>query len=232
MKDGTWYDEDYFTSHDKSSGYNPDHPYTWEYRWPFAHAMVRDLLAYCMPFKTVLEVGCATGILVKVLRQWGFEAWGVDLSEWAIANAEEEAKPYVQVGNVNKLPFGDRNFDLVIGLDILEHVPHDLGRFALEEMMRVSNREVLFRVAALRDEQWITNPNPLGWRVETGDESHVNIIRAREWEDYIRQLGWMHISTHWGADLDHLDYLVGFVGRRPEFKHGKRGLDFNPKWKL
>jgi SAM-dependent methyltransferase len=232
MKDPAWYDKDYFVTGAKLSGYNPQHPYSWEYRWPFAYAAVRDLISFCLPFRSVLEVGCATGVMVKVLQKWGFVANGIDHSAWAIENCVPDVKNVVRVGDARQLPWQDKSFDLVIALDVLEHIDHEESKKALAEMMRVAKQEVVFRVAGLRDEEWETNPNPAGWDKATGDDSHINVIRASEWERIIRQLGWLHVSTIWGADLCMLDHLVGFVCRRPELKLNVRGLEYSRPWKV
>ena len=45
--------------------------------------------------KTFLEVGCAKGYLIEYLRDHGIDAWGLDVSEYAIGEAREDIKPYL-----------------------------------------------------------------------------------------------------------------------------------------
>ena len=42
------------------------------------------------------------------------EVYGLDISEYAIANSKEEIKDRLQVGSATKLPWNDCEFDLVI----------------------------------------------------------------------------------------------------------------------
>ena len=65
---------------------------------------------------TVLDIGCAKGFFLYDLKLAfpGINVTGVDISEYAIANSIPEIKPYLQVGNATKLPFGDNYFDFVI----------------------------------------------------------------------------------------------------------------------
>ena len=70
-----------------------------------------------------LEAGCALGLLVKALRGLGVEAEGFDFSRWCVENAHPAAKPWVRWGDVLDLARPDRPYDLVLALDILEHVP-------------------------------------------------------------------------------------------------------------
>ncbi len=88
---------------------------------------------------SALDVGCATGYLVEVLRERGVEAEGCDVSEFAIDHAVPGAAGHVRVANVFAgLPWPDGAFDLVTALEILEHLPPDLVPDALAELARVS----------------------------------------------------------------------------------------------
>ena len=44
--------------------------------------------------ESVLDVGCAMGYLVEALRDLGVEAYGVDVSEYAISKVREDLKPF------------------------------------------------------------------------------------------------------------------------------------------
>ena len=94
------------------------------YRWmpertiPFAARLCEEL-----PIPRgarVLDFGCARGFLVKALRLLGRDAWGVDLSEWAIANAPRDVAAFVTQVPPAQPPDGD--YDVVIAKDVLEHM--------------------------------------------------------------------------------------------------------------
>lgn len=77
---------------------------------------------------TFLDFGCARGYSVKALRQLGYEAYGIDISDWAIRNCDFEVRDFVTRGNV---PLAD--FDWILAKDVLEHIPND----DLEHVLKV-----------------------------------------------------------------------------------------------
>jgi GT2 family glycosyltransferase len=78
---------------------------------------------------TVLDAGCALGFLVEALRVRGVEAYGVDVSPYAIESVHESARPYCWVGSVvDPLP---RRYDLIVSIEVLEHMRPDEARSAI-----------------------------------------------------------------------------------------------------
>lgn len=82
-----------------------------------------------------LEIGCATGAIVRSLNELGVDAHGIDVSEWAILN---KLHPNVRLAGAESLPFDDGVFDLVISCHALEHIPPTLAERAFAEMSRVA----------------------------------------------------------------------------------------------
>jgi len=72
--------------------------------------------------KRVLDVGCAKGFLVKAFKEQGIEAWGVDVSEYALSTAPEDVREHLYRVDLNKdaLPFPDEYFDCVTFLGTIE----------------------------------------------------------------------------------------------------------------
>jgi len=85
-----------------------------------------------------LDVGCATGYLVEVLRERGIDADGCDVSPFAIAHATPGARGHIRVANLFAgLPWPDGWFPLVTALEVLEHLPPERVPFALTELRRI-----------------------------------------------------------------------------------------------
>jgi SAM-dependent methyltransferase len=85
-----------------------------------------------------LDVGCATGYLVEVLRELGVEAEGCDLSPYAVEHAAPGAAGHLRVAGLHAgLPWPDHHFELVTVLETLEHFPPHRVPAALRELHRV-----------------------------------------------------------------------------------------------
>ncbi|HWT25119.1 MAG TPA: class I SAM-dependent methyltransferase, partial [Solirubrobacteraceae bacterium] len=113
-----------------------------------------DLGARAAP-ESVLDVGCGEGVLTQrwALALPGRPVVGVDLDDPALrAEWARHAAPNLdyRVMRAEALDFADGAFDLVAGLEVLEHVP-DPER-ALAEMARVARRHLL--VSVPREPLW------------------------------------------------------------------------------
>lgn len=82
----------------------------------------------------ILDMGCGTGALLGELTRYG-EVSGMDFSEKAVNFARERGMRDVILGRAESLPFESDKFDVVLALDVLEHVEQD-GR-AIQELYRV-----------------------------------------------------------------------------------------------
>jgi SAM-dependent methyltransferase len=70
-----------------------------------------------------LDVGCAAGFCMAAMRELGFEAHGVEVSD-TIANHARERFGFdtVHLGTLEQAPFADSTFDLITMWDVVEHV--------------------------------------------------------------------------------------------------------------
>ncbi len=92
--------------------------------------------------KKILDVGCGSGSLVKVLKkiESNFEAHGVDISK--LGNPQRVMK-FKQV-DATDLPYVDNLFDMVFLIDVLEHVISP--KKVLTEALRVLKKEGLLMI--------------------------------------------------------------------------------------
>ncbi len=144
------YDQDYWDG-DRRFGYGG---YRYDGRW---RAVADAMAAHygLKPGQRVLDVGCGKAFLLYELTQAvpGLEVRGIDISSYAIENAKEEVRPFLQVADAASLPFEDNSFDLVISLNVLHNLfCQDLHK-ALREIERVSRQDKYVVVESYRNEQ-------------------------------------------------------------------------------
>lgn len=73
----------------------------------------------------ILEMGCGTGGNLSLLSQYG-EVYGVELDDFAINYALKRHIAPVLTGSLpHDIPYEDGFFDLIVLLDVLEHVEED-----------------------------------------------------------------------------------------------------------
>ena len=109
------------------------------------NAAMRDVAAMLLdgaalpPAGTMLDVGCGSGQTMDWLlgRYPAWRAVGLDVAEDGLRAAHAAGLP-VSRASALRLPHRDRSVDLVVTLDVLQHLPLDGGdATALAEMRRV-----------------------------------------------------------------------------------------------
>lgn len=119
------YNHDYFEC-GPAAGVSSYMNYSWmpELTIRMAHFIISRLPI--RPDETVLDYGCAKGFLVKALRLLGIDAYGVDVSAYAIAHSDAEVRDYCAlVGGCDDPDIFIRPYDWMIAKDVFEHIPEE-----------------------------------------------------------------------------------------------------------
>jgi len=120
--------------------------YSQEEYWMQFFGVIAEKIIQDFHPKTVLDAGCAWGYLVAALRDRGVEAYGVDISEYAISQVREDIQDYCRVVNLRDgiLPKEfPAKFDFVTNVEILEHLKEPDSLEALKNLCSYSDR-ILF----------------------------------------------------------------------------------------
>ena len=83
-------------------------------------------------------MGCAKGFLVKDLLSLGIDAYGIDVSEYAIQNCEPEVVGRLHLGTAEKLPFPSKSFQAVVSVNTLHNLARPECIRALQEIERLA----------------------------------------------------------------------------------------------
>lgn len=149
--------------------------YRYDGRW---RSVARDIIAHygLRPGSRVLDVGCGKGFLVKdlMLECPGLEAFGLDISLYALMHCEKEAVGRLHLGSAEKLPFPDRSFDCVLSLNTIHNLSRPRAVRAMQEIQRLSDGKAFVQVDSYRTpqekeifESWVLTAEfhdyPSGW---------------------------------------------------------------------
>lgn len=134
---------------------------------------------------SVLDVGCGKGFMLHDLAATipGISVRGIDISGYAIQNAIEDMRPYVQEANATNLPFPDHSFDVVISINTIHNLERDQCAQALREIERVSRGRSFITVDAYRNDaekelMW-------AWNLTARTIMHVD-----DWKFFFKDVGY------------------------------------------
>jgi len=101
----------------------------------------------------VLDAGCGTGELTKLLMKEGAEVIAVDFAKYAVKKTKQETGQQTVQASVTHLPFRSNTFEAAMLLEVIEHLPYEACMRALNEIRRTIKQHTYFIVS--------TTPNKL-----------------------------------------------------------------------
>ncbi len=150
---------------------------------------------------SVVELGCATGLLLLNFKEKGVDVQGYDVGEAALKYAKDQS--IVEVHDCTQpIPF-KKLYDLAICLEVAEHVPTHCSEGLVDNLARATSKAVIFSAA------------PVG----QGGVGHINeqpwpfwmeLWEARGWREDVRlgkaiRLALMLLGAHsWYVNNTHI----------------------------
>ena len=159
-----WYSKEYFDEFKWGATYRP------------RTFNIRNAVKTYNP-KTILDVGCGTGIIVKKLRDDGFDAVGIDFSP----DAGKDIPGYFKVADIMDIPYPDNSFDMVLCMGVLEHIREEDIDQAYSEMKRVGGK--IIASIGLRPSNYFIMKNG-----EKSPEYHITIKPMEWWEKKVPEI--------------------------------------------
>jgi SAM-dependent methyltransferase len=145
-------------------------PYVRNTVWLEFFGLVAERIVTDVSPRRVLDAGCAMGFLVETLRDRGVDAWGIDISPFAIEQVYDPIKPYCRVGSVTDDLGGP--WDLIVSIEVAEHMPIRDAEAAIANMCAQTGA-ILF------------SSSPIDHREPT----HVNVHQPEYWADQFARHG-------------------------------------------
>lgn len=136
--------------------YSRDHP-----EWGAFFGGVADRLVALLRPRRVFDAGCAHGFLVEALWDRGVEAWGRDISHFAISQARADIRRFLSQGSIAESLGGP--YDLVTCIEVLEHMPEEDSVRAIAALCEAAPRILFSSSPTDLDEPTHINVKPIRW---------------------------------------------------------------------
>jgi ubiquinone/menaquinone biosynthesis C-methylase UbiE len=144
------FDQEYFDG-PREQGYGG---YYYDGRWvPVAESIVAHF--GLKPGDRIIDIGCAKGFLVKDLMSVcpGIEAFGLDISEYALENCEPEVIGRLHHGSCERLPFPNNSFKAAISINTIHNLDRDGVIRSLREIQRIAGDRCFVQVDSYRTQK-------------------------------------------------------------------------------
>ncbi len=162
--------------------------YRYDGRWV---PVARDIVAHfgLKPGQRILDVGCGKGFLVKDLMAAcpGLEAFGIDISDYALMHCEPEVAGRLHLGSAESLPFPDESFAAVLSINTVHNLRRARALRAVREIERLAPGRGFIQVDS--------------YRTPEQREVFLDWVLTAEFHDYPE--GWLELFEEAGYTGDY-----------------------------
>lgn len=107
-----------------------------------------ELINYYLPQEgRVLDIGCAAGFFLKVMKDIGYDAYGLDISSTAYDYLMNHYDFKIFRGDIFEAEYKDKLFDIITLWDVLEHLIDP--ELVLDEIYRILKKQGVLVIETL-----------------------------------------------------------------------------------
>lgn len=136
------------------------------------YGIVAEAILELVPFRSVIDVGCANGFLVESFLEAGKEARGIELSPHVVEVLPPRLDSAIDIGDFSA---AGGSWDLVCCTEMAEHIPPERSRELVKKLASLAKEHIYFTAA------------PVG----QGGRGHINCRSHLEWLDWFALEGWV-----------------------------------------
>jgi SAM-dependent methyltransferase len=181
-------------------------PYEYNDYWTQFFGTIAQRIVTDLVPSSVLDAGCAIGMLVEALRERGVDAWGIDVSDWALEHLAPGAVGHCRLASIAD-PIEDR-YDLITCIEVIEHISEPDASRAISNLCSATDRILL-------------SSAPFDY----AEPTHVNVRSPEDWaaafaaHGFVRNLNFdASFVTPWAALYERTDATLPELVRSYERK--------------
>lgn len=136
----------------------------------------------------VLDLGCATGFFLEILKNKGWDVYGIDISEFAVKAAREKFRGKILNNVIENSNFPENYFNLITMWDYLEHVTNPKRAIAIckkilkpKGFLILTTPDLSSLIAKMTGERW------MGYK----DKEHLFYFSKQALKDLLLQQGFI-----------------------------------------
>jgi 2-polyprenyl-3-methyl-5-hydroxy-6-metoxy-1,4-benzoquinol methylase len=149
-----------------------------------------SLVASNSQTRRLLDVGCHIGVMVELAQARGWEAWGVEPSNWASEQARARGLQVI-TGTLESAEIPTNFFDVVTMWDVIEHLTDPAAE--LRNVHRVLKPGGIFAIHTIDIESWFARL--MGQRWPWLMEMHLYYFSPRTLGKMLEQTGYQVIHS-------------------------------------
>lgn len=169
----------------------------------FLWVAIRSLRRQLGDESKVLDIGCGTGKLMRVLASFGYTPYGIEPNATKCADAKKKFKDTVVCDILKPGHFGNLSFDLLILWHVLEHLENFDNLFACLKGYGAVRHKIVIALPVVSSLQWKLYGTK--W-FHAFSPLHATLFS---------EIGIRALFKHHGYTLDsvsHLDFISNFEG--------------------
>ncbi len=117
-------DQEYYVSEVAGQGY--DEYLEVQHNWVKTFSRRLDQIGKYQKAGKTLDIGCGPGFFLEAAQAKGYDAYGLDPSDYIVKVASEKFGDRIKKGVIETADYPADHFDLVVAFDTFEHVYHPL----------------------------------------------------------------------------------------------------------
>lgn len=172
----------------------------------------------------LFDVGAATGILLDISRERGWQVEGIEPSTWAIGVARDKYHLEIREGVFEKADLQEEHYTVVTMVDFIEHTPHPLEAISIAQKILLPGGtlclvtpDINSIAAKITGQKW--------WHYRPG---HLGYFSKKSLDFLLQKTGFRIVKLRKYSWTFSLHYLLS---RKPNLKFLLKNHVFSSFWK-